>query len=69
MANLLIILIRAYQVVISPLFPRACRFVPSCSEYACQALGRYGLFRGLALTLKRIIKCHPYHPGGWDPLP
>ncbi|OPX19740.1 MAG: membrane protein insertion efficiency factor YidD [Desulfobacca sp. 4484_104] len=69
MAKVVIILIRAYQIFVSPLFPSVCRFVPSCSEYACQALRRYGLGKGLVLTLKRIIKCHPYHPGGWDPVP
>ncbi|MFP3867324.1 MAG: membrane protein insertion efficiency factor YidD [Desulfobacteraceae bacterium] len=69
MAKLVIILFRAYQIFISPLFPRTCRFVPSCSEYACQALQHYGLLKGLALTLRRILKCHPFHPGGWDPVP
>lgn len=69
MIKLIIILLRGYQMFISPLFPSACRFVPSCSEYACQAFRRYGLWRGLILTLNRILKCHPYHPGGWDPLP
>jgi putative membrane protein insertion efficiency factor len=61
--------IRGYQRVISPLLPRSCRFVPSCSEYAAQAVGRYGLLRGGGLALRRILRCHPFHPGGYDPVP
>ena len=56
-----------YKQVVSPLFPRACRFVPTCSEYARQALGRHGLGRGLLMTVGRLCRCHPFHPGGWDP--
>lgn len=69
MTKLVLILLRGYQIFISPLFPSVCRFAPSCSEYACQAFRQYGLWRGLPLILKRLSKCHPFHPGGWDPLP
>ncbi len=60
--------IRFYQRWISPLKPRVCRFYPSCSEYASQALERYGVWRGGRKALKRILKCHPLHPGGVDPV-
>lgn len=62
-------LIRAYQYAISPLLGNRCRFDPSCSEYSMDALRRYGLFRGLWLTVRRIGRCHPWHPGGYDPVP
>ena len=62
-------LIRAYQYTLSPLLGPACRFHPSCSEYAYQAIMRYGPVRGLLLAIKRILRCHPYHPGGVDPVP
>jgi putative membrane protein insertion efficiency factor len=61
--------IRAYQLLLSPLFPACCRFTPSCSHYAAEALGRYGFFKGLHLGLRRLLRCHPFHPGGWDPVP
>lgn len=57
-----------YQRFISPLTAPACRFYPSCSEYALQAIKRYGPWRGLWLSLRRILKCHPFHPGGYDPV-
>jgi putative membrane protein insertion efficiency factor len=57
-----------YQRFVSPLTAPACRFYPSCSEYALQAIKRYGLWRGLWLSLRRILKCHPFHPGGYDPV-
>lgn len=60
--------IRFYQRFISPLNAPACRFYPSCSEYALQAIKRYGPWRGLWLSLRRILKCHPFHPGGYDPV-
>ena len=60
--------IRFYKRFISPLFPPSCRFYPSCSQYAIEALERYGMLKGCWLTLKRLAKCHPYHPGGFDPL-
>ena len=64
-----LLLIRGYQVAISPLLPRSCRFYPSCSEYAAQAIERHGLARGSALAAKRLLRCHPLHPGGLDPVP
>jgi hypothetical protein len=62
-------LIRGYQQWVRPAFPMACRFYPSCSDYALQALERHGLIRGLGLTVWRLLRCHPYHPGGLDPVP
>jgi putative membrane protein insertion efficiency factor len=60
-------LIRIYQVAISPLVGPSCRFEPSCSEYGAQAIRKYGVVSGLFRTLKRIARCHPWHPGGYDP--
>ena len=62
-------LIRLYQYTISPCLGPRCRFHPSCSNYALQALSRHGLWRGVALTLGRLARCHPWHPGGHDPVP
>ena len=62
-------LIRAYQVTLSPFLGPACRFYPSCSEYAYQAVVRHGPLKGLFLAVKRILRCHPFHPGGIDPVP
>lgn len=64
-----LLLIALYQKLLSPLLPRTCRFYPSCSEYAKQALQKYGLWRGGWLALKRISRCHPGNPGGLDPVP
>ena len=61
--------IRAYQKTISRGLPPACRFVPSCSEYAWQAIDRYGLLKGCWLAISRLLRCHPFHPGGFDPVP
>lgn len=69
MARPLILLIRVYQYLISPLLPPMCRFYPSCSRYAVQALQTHGALRGCWLTLLRLLKCHPFHPGGHDPVP
>ncbi|MBW1721421.1 MAG: membrane protein insertion efficiency factor YidD [Deltaproteobacteria bacterium] len=57
-----------YQKWISPFFLPSCRFYPSCSTYARQAFEKYGLFKGFGLSLLRLLKCHPFHPGGYDPL-
>ena len=62
-------LIRAYQRTFSKALPSACRFVPSCSEYGYQAISKYGFVRGSWLALKRISRCHPLNPGGYDPVP
>jgi len=62
-------LIRMYQYALSPLLGRRCRFFPSCSEYAAEAVEKYGALRGLGLGLKRLSHCHPWNPGGFDPLP
>jgi putative membrane protein insertion efficiency factor len=58
----------AYRAVISPLLPGACRFYPSCSAYAEEAVGRFGVFRGLRLALMRLLHCHSRNPGGYDPV-
>ncbi|MDN5363577.1 MAG: uncharacterized protein PWQ91_638 [Eubacteriales bacterium] len=68
MRRLLIYTIRVYQRFLSPFLGKNCRFYPTCSEYAVQALEEYGVVRGLWLTGKRILKCHPFHPGGYDPV-
>ncbi len=62
-------LIRVYQYTLSPFLGPSCRFHPSCSEYAYQAIMRHGPLRGLLLAIKRILRCHPFHPGGVDPVP
>lgn len=64
----LIALFRGYQYFVSPLFPPACRFVPSCSQYAIDAVGKYGAVRGTLLALWRIARCHPFARGGYDPV-
>jgi putative membrane protein insertion efficiency factor len=64
-----VLLIRAYQVAISPLFPPVCRFTPTCSSYAITSIERYGVFRGGWLAVRRLSRCHPFHPGGYDPVP
>ena len=61
--------LRAYKRVISPLLPPACRFYPTCSEYAAQAIAKHGVVRGGILAAKRLVKCNPLHPGGVDPVP
>ena len=62
-------MIRIYQLMLRPLLPRTCRFYPSCSDYVLLALRRHGAVRGLFLGAKRILRCHPFHPGGHDPVP
>ena len=61
--------LRAYQLLASPLLPAACRFAPSCSEYARLALVEHGVIKGVWLAGWRVLRCHPFHPGGWDPPP
>jgi putative membrane protein insertion efficiency factor len=69
MKPLLLALIRIYQYAISPFLGRRCRFFPSCSEYTAEALQKYGALKGARLGLKRISRCHPWNPGGFDPVP
>lgn len=69
MTQVLLGLIRAYKRFISPLLPRACRFYPTCSTYAAEAIERHGPVRGIGLAVRRIARCHPLHPGGYDPVP
>lgn len=69
MRHVFIYIIKGYQKFISPLKPPSCRFYPTCSEYSLQAFYRFGVFKGLYLTIKRISKCHPFHPGGVDLVP
>ena len=69
MKHVLIALIRVYQTAISPLLGPTCRFTPSCSHYACACLRDHGALRGSWLTLRRLLRCHPWHPGGFDPPP
>jgi putative membrane protein insertion efficiency factor len=69
MKFLLIRLIRVYRLLISPLFPSSCRFQPTCSQYALDAVEKFGAIRGSWMAIKRILRCHPFHPGGYDPVP
>ncbi|MCI6012686.1 MAG: membrane protein insertion efficiency factor YidD [Firmicutes bacterium] len=66
--KILIGMVRFYQICISPLFPPTCRFTPTCSVYFIQAVEKYGAIKGTYLGIKRILKCHPWHEGGYDPL-
>lgn len=68
-AGLLILLVRAYRRFLSPLLGQQCRFQPSCSAYGLEALQVHGALRGTWLTARRIARCHPFHPGGYDPVP
>ena len=68
-ARAAIFLVRLYQRAFSPFKPRVCRFYPSCSEYAHQAIAHCGLLRGLGLAARRVLRCHPFSPGGYDPGP
>lgn len=67
--NIFILLIRGYRLFLSPFFPNSCRFEPTCSQYALDAFNHFGFFKAFCLTFIRILKCHPYHPGGYDPIP
>lgn len=69
MNKIIIFLINLYKKYISPLKPPTCRFYPSCSEYAIQAFKKYSLLKALKLSIMRILRCHPFNPGGYDPLP
>ena len=68
MKAVLIALIRGYQLIISPMLPPACRFTPTCSAYTMEAIRRYGALHGAYMGLRRLLRCHPFHPGGYDPV-
>ncbi|HEY5403693.1 MAG TPA: membrane protein insertion efficiency factor YidD [Pyrinomonadaceae bacterium] len=68
MKTVLISFLRTYKLAISPLLPPSCRFIPTCSEYAIDAITRYGALRGTRLAIWRVLRCHPFHPGGYDPV-
>lgn len=67
MANVFILLIQLYQKIISPLKPNSCRFIPTCSQYAIDATKKYGFMLGCYRTIRRLLRCHPFHHGGYDP--
>ena len=69
MKQVVLALIRCYQRFISPGLPSSCRFTPTCSEYSYEAIQRYGVLKGGWLGLRRIARCHPWNPGGYDPVP
>lgn len=69
MTRLVLALIRGYQRFVSPYIPPRCRFYPSCSAYAADAVSRHGPLRGGYLAIRRLLRCHPFHPGGYDPVP
>lgn len=69
MRRLLVLGVRAYQIGLGPLLPASCRYYPSCSAYAIEALERHGALRGTWLSVRRIFRCHPFRPGGYDPVP
>ncbi len=68
MRFVLITLLKFYKLAVSPLLPPSCRFVPTCSEYASEAIERYGALRGSWMGVRRVLRCHPFHPGGYDPV-
>ena len=68
MAKIIILFIKAYRYALSPLFLGSCRFMPSCSAYSIEAIKKYGTIKGVYLSVRRILRCHPFHPGGYDPV-
>jgi len=68
MAKVMVLIIRFYKIFISPMFPRSCKYYPSCSSYAIEAFEKKGLFKGLILSIWRILRCNPFSPGGYDPV-
>jgi putative membrane protein insertion efficiency factor len=69
LSQMVIGFVKLYQKTVSLLFPSTCRFYPSCSEYTIQAIEKYGIMPGGFMGIKRLLRCHPFHPGGYDPLP
>jgi hypothetical protein len=69
MSAILVTLIRIYQYLFRPLLGANCRFAPTCSEYALEAIEKHGAAKGVLLALRRVLRCHPYHSGGYDPVP
>ncbi len=69
MSELLLKLIRFYRKYLSPIRPPCCRFVPTCSQYALEAIGKYGAWKGTRLAVRRLLRCHPFCKGGYDPVP
>ncbi|HEV8354016.1 MAG TPA: membrane protein insertion efficiency factor YidD [bacterium] len=69
MTRVFVALIRGYQRFVSPYTPPTCRFYPTCSAYAVEAIQRHGAWRGIVLATRRLLRCHPFHPGGFDPVP
>ncbi len=64
-----VLLIKGYKLIVSPWLPSACRFTPTCSQYALEAFRKYGVFKGFYLSVRRILRCHPFCKGGYDPVP
>lgn len=69
MKAILLFIVRGYKLLISPILPPSCRFSPTCSEYSLEAIQKYGALKGFWLTIKRLIRCNPWNPGGYDPVP
>ena len=69
MKGILLALIRFYQYLFRPMLGANCRFAPSCSDYAGEAVRKHGALKGTLLAVRRVLRCHPYHPGGYDPVP
>lgn len=69
MKRALLLVIGAYRKALSPFLPHVCRFDPSCSAYAAEAIDRHGALRGVLMAVRRLCRCHPFHPGGYDPVP